>query len=90
MFFSNDAKSYDLSTKLAVWLKASPITGLDPASWRSDRYGSWIYWAAYGDRQSAYGWEIDHIFPQSKGGSDDIINLQALHWKNNAHKSDNI
>ena len=40
MFFSNDAKSYDLSTKLAVWLKASPITGLDPASWRSDRYGS--------------------------------------------------
>lgn len=90
MFFSNNTKLYDFGTKLAVWLKAWPIDGLDPASWRTDRYGSRINWSAYGDRQSVYGWEIDHIIPQSKGGCDDIVNLQPLHWKNNAHKSDKI
>jgi len=39
----------------------------------------------YGNRNSDYGWEIDHIDPD---GGDDISNLQQLQWKNNVDKSD--
>ena len=32
------------------------------------------------------GWEIDHITPFDKGGTDEHSNLHALQWKNNATK----
>lgn len=35
------------------------------------------------------GWEIDHIVPVAKGGSDNLSNLQALLCTNNRHKADN-
>jgi 5-methylcytosine-specific restriction endonuclease McrA len=34
------------------------------------------------------GWEIDHVKPVSKGGTDDIKNLQALNSWANAKKGD--
>ena len=68
-----------------VWEKGVVVQGNDPARWRKDQCGAWIGRAAYGDRDSIYGWEIDHISP---GGSDAIGNLRPLQWKNNADKSD--
>ena len=42
-------------------------------------------WQSYGDCESPYGWEIDHINPN---GGDGIGNLQPLQWQNNRAKGD--
>nr|WP_299752405.1 HNH endonuclease signature motif containing protein [uncultured Tateyamaria sp.] len=36
------------------------------------------------------GWQVDHIKPTSKGGSDSRRNLQALQTAANRRKSDKI
>jgi len=46
--------------------------------------------AAYGDRKSEYGWEIDYIIPKSLGGKGDIHNLRPLHWENKRAKGDMV
>lgn len=72
-----------------VWFKAQQISAdNDQNGFRKDACGAWIKWADYGNRNSLYGWEIDHIKPVSNGGSDAVSNLRPLHWKNNAAKSD--
>lgn len=73
-----------------VWGKATPIPGYDPDFWRTDRLGNVIRFDHYGDRNSEYGWEADHIVPSSKGGSDSLANQQPLHWRANVVKSDNL
>ncbi len=56
-----------------------------------------MVWDRYGDRENLYGWEIDHIAPQSllrsKGITDqtlidDVVNLRAMQCKNNLGKGD--
>jgi 5-methylcytosine-specific restriction endonuclease McrA len=42
----------------------------------------------YGITDSKHGWEVDHIIPVSKGGTDDLSNLQPLQWDNNRKKGD--
>ena len=77
------------SKKELVWEKAKPIRGEDSAQYRQDPYGNKIRYASHG-KHSATGWEIDHIKPKSKGGSDDTRNLQALHWATNLDKADSM
>ena len=72
----------------AVWKKGEIVTNNDPDVYRKDQCGAWIARTAYGNRDSQYGWEIDHITPKSKGGGDELSNLRPLQWENNVSKQE--
>ena len=76
--------SFDEQVKLAVWNKASFVFGKDPLLFRLDQNGLEIHWLDYGNRQSAFGWEIHHVKPIALGGTDAFDNLVPLHWETNA------
>lgn len=69
----------------AVWEKGKAVPGYDSSKFRKDHCGAWIKRDKHGDRDSSYGWEIDHITP---GGSDSLYNLRPLQWQNNVVTSD--
>jgi len=77
MTFSNEVLQ-------AVWEKGFIVPGVDANQWRKDACGAWIERNAYGNRGSSYGWDVDHITPESRGGSSAIGNLRPLQWENNA------
>jgi 5-methylcytosine-specific restriction endonuclease McrA len=82
--------SWSEPTKRSVWNKGITIPGKDPNYYRLDKCGKTMSYNEHGNRNSSYGWEIDHINPVSNGGDDSINNLQPLHWENNANKSDKL
>ena len=68
-----------------VWEKGRTAPNNDKNRWRKDECGAWIGRQDYGNRDSEYGWEVDHITP---GGPDQLSNLRPLQWQNNVDKSD--
>jgi hypothetical protein len=80
--------AFDDATVEAVWRKGTSVAGHDANQYRKDRCGALMQRDQYG-KTTQYGWEIDHSRPVSSGGSDDLSNLQPLHWENNRYKGDN-
>ena len=72
-----------------VWEKAKEMRSKDPDIQRKDKYDNKIRFGSYGT-QGDYGWEIDHKNPKDKGGSDQLKNLQPLHWEENREKGTKI
>jgi len=74
--------------KRQVWDKGTIVPPNDPNVWRKDECGAWMHYPQHGNRNSQYGWEIDHITSKNHNGSDAISNLRPLQWQNNTSKSD--
>ncbi len=77
------------SQKNKVWSNAKPIRGKNSNKYRKDPYGKVIYKGSYG-KSSNMGWEVDHIKPRSRGGSDATRNLQALNTSVNRSKGSSL
>ena len=72
-----------------VWKKAIEVEGVNSEMLRQDFAGAWIRFADYGNRNSQYGWEIDHLMPLSQGGEEKDDNYIPLQWQNNVRKGEN-
>ena len=83
------AKYGQAGTPAKVFAKGKKVAGKDPAMYRKDAYGTIIYKDSHG-KNSAMGWQVDHIKPASKSGSNDIVNLQPLNTKINLSKGNTL
>lgn len=73
----------------AVWEKGLVQQGFDPNVARKDACGAWMLRNQYGNTDSDFGWEIDHVYPRILGGATVIENLRPMQWQNNLSKGDN-
>lgn len=46
-----------------------------------------IHKEAYGQSNSRFGWDFDHILPKDDNGTDTLDNIQIVHVKTNDEKS---
>lgn len=88
--------NYTKSFLDTIWEKGIIVDNYDSKIVRKDACGAWIIRDLFGDKDSSYGWEVDHIVPKSlleKRGYEDeeidaIENLRPLNCANNNSKSD--
>lgn len=86
---NSKGKPFDQPTIDDVWEKAKIVHDDLKDIARTDKCDVPISKIDYG-ATSKFGWEIDHIKPVTKGGTDEIDNLQPLHWENNRRKGNNL
>lgn len=77
----------------AIWEKGVIDDKYPSEKIRKDACGAFIRYGDFGNRDSIFGWEVDHIYPASKLKEGDDVdnpaNLRPFHWKNNASKGAN-
>lgn len=71
-----------------IWEKGLVQEGFDPNVARKDACGAWILRNQYGNTDSNFGWEIDHVYPRALGGTTVEENLRSMQWQNNRSKGD--
>ena len=75
--------------KRAAWARTSPVSGqMNAWEFRKDCLGNLVRYADFGNCHSPFGWELDYIISRSAGGSTDPENLQALHGKATAARTE--
>lgn len=79
----NNAMIINREMAMSFWSKSFGKT-----SKVKDFAGREMVKAAYNDRNSDYGWNIDHILPQSKSGKTTESNLICCHISTNDEKAD--
>lgn len=80
-----------------LWEEASVVQNLSRDEWRLDPCGALIKKDHYANRDSDYGWEIDHVVSKSflisagatEAEYDHMDNLRVMHWANNDSKGTN-
>lgn len=85
---------YTEEQKRDFWGRTNTVDGEDQQEVRRDASGAIIHYSDYKNRDSDYGWEIDHIYPrlllEEAGVPEELIsnprNLRAMNWKNNVSK----
>jgi len=85
---STDAagRPFDEAIIEAVWSRA-PLSSDHPPM-KTDAHGTLIWREGYGNTNSRFGWKIAHKSPISKGGKDELDNLQPLQWENSRRNVD--
>jgi hypothetical protein len=76
---------FDFALVKIVWAKAEKEFGY--FFFRKDSFGRSIALHDFGNK-SKHGWEIHHIIPVSEGGTDDLSNLEPLHWESHLEKGE--
>lgn len=82
------AVQFDEDTINKVWQKGTIVPTYNADLYRQDACGAWMMRSEYANTESVLGWEIDHVFPKSKGGDEVLDNLRPMQHQNNKSKSD--
>ena len=80
-----NAMQNNRETAMSLWSKR-----YGKANKVNDFAGRVMIKAAYNDRNSDYGWNLDHILPQSRGGKTTESNLVCCHILTNDEKGDSF
>ncbi|CRX36891.1 / / HNH endonuclease / 377955:378221 Reverse [Candidatus Hepatoplasma crinochetorum] len=75
---------FTINDRKQVWNSDPKCTGKKSCK---DQFGRMIKEDHY-NRRSQYGWTIDHVIPIARDGTNDLSNLQPLHWQSNLDKND--
>lgn len=82
-------KTYTDDEKDKIWAKArtgtNSETGQTGTGWAFDAYGALMSYEEYGNRDSNFGWEIDHR--DETPDNDALSNLRPLFWGNNCARN---